>query len=196
MNRLQNLATIIAILGISILACAPKSGLEVVCFNGSGIKTPLDQSSPENAIENMALAHQFRDIELYTRQLDPSFAVRFSRPIGSDEFGWIEEFTYEQDLFSTKQLFETSSSIEYAMEYERSVPSTIEGFPASDGYRQIKVLGVNIRVFVAGTDHSFSVSNEKTLYVLKDVSSTEHPEWRVVLQQLYSPGGEPPEDDK
>ncbi len=176
---------------VSLLLSGCERDPVVVHLNGADIDTPRDQSSPTNVIENLALAHRLRDIELYKRQLDPSFMVQFSRTIGSDEFGWSNGMSYEDDILSTTSMFNGSTAIEFEMAYEKPVPSEVPSYPASEGYWQIRVHSVNISIRLKNMDNTYVVSHEETMYVLKDCSESRTPEWRAVYQMMYWPGDEP-----
>lgn len=186
--------TIAAVASVAMAACDNDKVVEVVHLRGTDVDGPRAQSSPENVVENLALAHRLLDIDLYKQQLDPSFTVRFSRAASFGEYNFGEEMSYDSDIASTARLFGDARSIEYEMIYERPKPSTVKGYPGSSGYQVVKVHSINIRVALAGHDEGIEVSDDQTIYVLKNCGTADRAEWRVVLQQLYWPGDEPKDD--
>jgi len=175
---------------VSLVGCGDDHTVEIVHLSSVDADVPRDQSCPENVVENLAVAYRLQDFELYQRQLDPSFMVKFSSPIGD-----MTGMTYEQDLLSTRQMFEGCSSIEFEMAYEKPVPSTLLEYPPDRGFWQVKIHSLRLRVTRKGSEQTFVVSDNKSIVVLKDVSLTGVPDWRMVMQQLYGSGDKPKDED-
>jgi hypothetical protein len=113
-----------------LLTLACESADERTHLSSEELDSPLQRTTPENVIHNIALSHRLQDLDLYKDQLSPRFRVGIPQHLrGGTDYGG--EMDYEADLLSTGNLFETSRWIQCEMDYERPVPSTVAGFPAA-----------------------------------------------------------------
>ena len=175
---------------IALFAGCSNDASRVVHLSSDTIDAPQERSSPENVLENVALAHRLQDIELYKAQLAPTFALSF-REVDLGEQGTRTGLSYDGDILSTTNLFETSEWIRYEMVYETPAPSTQPEFPAADGFREVRVHHINITIKPEFMEGPLVANNEESVYVF-EVDPDSLGLWRIAHQWITTP---PDRDD-
>lgn len=177
-------ALTLCVLALSILVPALSGAApETVAIKGSEIAAPLDRTSPMNTLSNFALAWTRRDIDLYTAQLAPDFAVGGAEGTGQDGKSPMR-FDRESTVKVNRHLFADATSISYDIDCEPPVPSADARFPADQGYWQVNVPSGLSVIHMGDPDKSVKASGRMT-FVLKDFGTADAPDWKLVYEEDY-----------
>lgn len=143
-----------------------------------------DRTSPLRVLENIAVAYREKSIALYANQLHPDLTVRFLEGAPSN---WSKGTCGDRakDISSTRSLFGAAQRITCTMQYDAPTPSTVEGYPAADGYQQIRVCPLKVTIIPTGNAAPMIV-NDSLLYVFAPKDSAGQRTWTVVCQRMLT----------
>lgn len=167
-----------------VYGCGEKGDTQRI--SSEKIEDPRPGSSPVEVMENLALAYGRRDTELYKNQLDRRFELRL--PFGQEEWGADERSGYEKEIENTGGILEMSDWVRYAASCDEPLPSKADGYPASEGFLTLMIRDIDVAFSIAGTEDTFTVTDDSVLFVFSPDSTTQPLTWRVICQQLFEAG--------
>lgn len=175
------------LIALVLIALSCGSREEPVSISSEEIDAPREGKTPIEVMENYALAHRTRNIEFYQRLIDPRFDIRMPPGhVSSDEGTGTE---YEREMATTGMMFSSAGWIACRFTADPPRPSSVEGYPASDGFQEVVARDLDFRVWVAGTEDTFSVIDDSVLFVLVPDELKTPPTWRIICQQLFPVSG-------
>lgn len=160
---------------------------EPVRISSDEIDAPRPGATPIEVMENVALAHAARDLELYREQFDPRFEIRL--PFGQESWDEAEESHLEKEIETTGAILAASGWVRYAVSLDPPRPSEVEGYPAAEGFREMMARDFDVSIWVAATGDTFTVKDDSALFVFSPEPGDRGERWRIVFQQLFG-GGE------
>lgn len=179
-----------SVLVLSALVLAACSGQDRI--TSAEVKSALPPTSPQNVLQNIAYAYQTLDFDLYRNQFDPALKLDLGPP--AQQY-LDEQPDYEWDMESTGNLFADAEWITFEMMIDPPRPSTVEGYPADQGFMEIKAYDVNIEVQPRRyPDDTWLVSNEEAVFVLKKDASVDPAEYKVIFTRYLGETSEPPSE--
>jgi hypothetical protein len=148
---------------------------------GGEVPAYVAPSSPENVLANLVTAHLRRDIEGYAACFADEFVFV---PSPRQQVGF-DRLTREDDLASTRRMFERVEAIEMRLTPGPIRPSERVDLPASDGYVET-LATVSLRVRVpqpGGESLVLDVANDPAYFVFAPSTEEGRRVYRIVRQE-------------
>lgn len=179
-----------SVLALSALVLAACSGQDRI--TSAEVKSALPPTSPQNVLQNIAYAYQTLDFDLYRAQFDPGLKME----LGPEMQQYLaEQPGYEWDMMATENLFSDAEWITFEMMIDPPRASTVEGYPADEGFMEINAYDVNIEVQPRRyPDDTWLVSNEGAVFVLKRDASVDPAEYKVIYAKYLGKASEAPSE--
>ncbi|MFH1279828.1 MAG: hypothetical protein ABIK65_15785 [Candidatus Eisenbacteria bacterium] len=178
----------IAMFALLLVAAGCGKRPEPVRVSSDGIDTPRPGATPIEVMENIALAHASRDIDLYREQFDPRFEIRF--PSEQECWNAGSKSDFEKEMESTGGILGASGWVDYSVSCDPPRPSHVDGYPASAGFQEVMVRDFHVSFWIAGTEDTFTVTDDSALYVFSPDSSAGTGRWKIIFQRLFVGGGD------